>query len=67
MRQFENGATYIDLNAGTLPEREPEDMVWFVETVQEALPDAILCFDSANHHALRAELKRRNVSRCSIL
>ncbi len=57
-RQFENGATYIDLNAGTLPEREPDDMVWLVETVQEALPDATLCLDSANHHTLRAGIEK---------
>jgi 5-methyltetrahydrofolate--homocysteine methyltransferase len=52
--QFENGATYIDINAGTMPQRESDDMVWLVETVQEAVPDANLCLDSANHHALRA-------------
>ena len=30
-RQAEAGATWIDVNAGTSPEREPEDMVWLVE------------------------------------
>jgi 5-methyltetrahydrofolate corrinoid/iron sulfur protein methyltransferase len=53
-RQFESGASYLDINAGTLPQREPEDMVWLVEIVQEAVPDATLCLDSANHEALRA-------------
>ncbi|MCA1961122.1 MAG: dihydropteroate synthase [Desulfomonile sp.] len=53
-RQFENGATYLDVNAGTVPAREPDDMIWLVETVQEAAPDAILCLDSANADALRA-------------
>jgi len=53
-RQFESGATYLDVNAGTLPAREPDDMIWLVETVQEAAPDAILCLDSANTEALRA-------------
>jgi 5-methyltetrahydrofolate corrinoid/iron sulfur protein methyltransferase len=58
VRQYENGAAYLDLNAGTVPKREPEDMVWLVETVQEALPDAMLCLDSANHHALRAGIEK---------
>jgi 5-methyltetrahydrofolate--homocysteine methyltransferase len=52
--QFENGATYIDVNAGTMPQREADDMVWLVETVQDAVPEAILCLDSVNPHALRA-------------
>jgi 5-methyltetrahydrofolate corrinoid/iron sulfur protein methyltransferase len=58
MRQYENGAAYLDLNAGTVPKREPEDMVWLVETVQEALPDAMLCLDSANPRALRAGIEK---------
>lgn len=53
-RQFEEGAKYIDVNAGTLPAREPEDMAWLVDIVQEAVPEAVVCLDSANHHALRA-------------
>ena len=44
LRQFQSGATYLDLNAGGLPEREPEDMAWLVETVQEAVPEATLCW-----------------------
>lgn len=58
VRQFENGAAFLDLNAGTLPQREPEDMVWLVGIVQEAVPDAMLCLDSANHQALRAGLEK---------
>ncbi len=57
MRQFEAGATYLDVNAGTVPSREPEDMVWLVEIVQEAAPDATLCLDSANNKALRAGIE----------
>jgi 5-methyltetrahydrofolate corrinoid/iron sulfur protein methyltransferase len=52
--QFENGASYLDINAGTLPQREPEDMQWLVQNVQDAAPEAILCLDSANPTALRA-------------
>ncbi|MGO9572686.1 MAG: dihydropteroate synthase [Desulfomonilaceae bacterium] len=57
-RQFESGASYLDINAGTLPEREPEDMVWLVGVVQEAVPDGTLCLDSANHKALRAGIEK---------
>ena len=28
------GATWLDVNAGTHPSREPDDLVWLVETVQ---------------------------------
>jgi 5-methyltetrahydrofolate corrinoid/iron sulfur protein methyltransferase len=58
VRQFENGASYLDLNAGTLPQREPEDMAWLVEVAQEAVPEATLCLDSANHQALTAGIEK---------
>ena len=57
-RQFEEGAAYLDVNAGTLPKREPEDMAWLVEIVQEAVPEALLCLDSANPQALRAGIEK---------
>ncbi|MBM3301764.1 MAG: dihydropteroate synthase, partial [Deltaproteobacteria bacterium] len=49
---------YLDINAGTLPQREPEDMAWLVESVQEAVPDARLCLDSASHQALRVGIEK---------
>jgi len=52
-RQAEAGAHYLDVNAGTAAGREPEDLVWLIETVQ-AVVDLPLCLDSANPHALRA-------------
>ncbi|MGD9503486.1 MAG: methyltetrahydrofolate cobalamin methyltransferase [Syntrophobacteraceae bacterium] len=57
-RQFEAGAKYLDVNAGTMPQREPEDMEWLVDNVQEAAPDAVICLDSANPKALRAGIDR---------
>lgn len=54
--QAEGGATYLDVNAGTAPEREPDDMVWLVNNVQEAC-DLPLCLDSANPAALKAGLE----------
>ncbi|MGA2403235.1 MAG: dihydropteroate synthase [Syntrophobacteraceae bacterium] len=58
LRQFQSGASYIDINAGSLPEREPEDMAWLVETVQDAVPEATLCLDSPNHKALRTGIDK---------
>lgn len=58
LRQFQSGASYLDVNAGSLPEREPEDMAWLVQTVQEAVPDATLCLDSPNHAALRTGIEK---------
>jgi 5-methyltetrahydrofolate corrinoid/iron sulfur protein methyltransferase len=55
--QFENGARYLDINAGTLPAREPEDMAWLAQNVQEAAPDALLCLDSGNPAALEAGIE----------
>jgi cobalamin-dependent methionine synthase I len=54
--QAEAGADYIDVNAGTTPDREPEDMAWLVKTVQAAT-DKPACIDSPNPEALRAGLE----------
>jgi len=58
LRQFQSGASYLDINAGSLAGREPQDMAWLVEIVQEAVPDAALCLDSVNHRALRAGIEK---------
>lgn len=55
VRQAEAGAERIDVNAGTRPDREPDDLAWLVETVQEAT-GVPLCLDSANPAALEAAL-----------
>jgi 5-methyltetrahydrofolate--homocysteine methyltransferase len=55
-QQAEAGAHWLDVNAGTAPEREPEDLVWLVRTVQAAV-DLPLCLDSTNATALAAALK----------
>ncbi|MBU1170255.1 MAG: dihydropteroate synthase [Proteobacteria bacterium] len=57
LSQVQAGSHYLDVNAGTSPEREPDDMVWLVETIQETT-DAPLCLDSANPKALKAALDR---------
>lgn len=55
MAQVEAGADALDVNAGTAPDREPEDMVWLINTVQEVV-DKPLCLDSPNPDALLAGL-----------
>ena len=57
--QTEAGSAYLDVNAGTAPEREPDDMIWLVENVQ-AVSDLPLCLDSANPAALKAGLETVN-------
>lgn len=54
-RQAEAGASWIDVNAGTRSDREPDDLVWLVQTVQ-AVVDVPLCLDSANPQALAAAI-----------
>lgn len=55
-RQVEAGADYLDVNAaGAQRSKEPEDLVWLVESVQSAV-DVPLCLDSANPEALMAAL-----------
>ncbi len=49
------GAAWLDINAGTNPKREPEDLIWLVETVQTVV-DTPLSLDSANPAALQAAI-----------
>lgn len=53
--QYENGANYIDVNAGVFVGREAEYLKWLVTTVQEAL-DAPCCIDSPDPGAIEAAL-----------
>lgn len=50
-KQTEAGADWLDANAGTKPEKEPEDLIWLVEQIQAAV-DTPICLDSANPAAL---------------
>lgn len=51
--QDKAGSDYLDVNAGSTPDREPEDLAWLVENTQ-AVSDLPLCLDSANPAALKA-------------
>jgi 5-methyltetrahydrofolate--homocysteine methyltransferase len=55
-RQEEGGAHWLDVNAGTHPDRELEDLVWLVDTIQ-AVVQVPLCLDSANPEALTEAIK----------
>lgn len=50
--QADAGADYIDVNAGTFLEKEPECLQWLVETIQAAV-DLPCCLDSPSPAALR--------------
>ena len=54
--QADAGADWLDVNAGTHPSREPDDLVWLIEMVQ-AVTDVPLCLDSANPKALSVAIK----------
>jgi len=54
--QVEAGADLLDINAGTTPDREADDLAWLVRIVQEAT-EVPLCLDSTNPIALIEALK----------
>lgn len=55
MKQVEAGAAFVDVNAGTFVDAEPELLTWLVTTVQSAT-GAPCSIDSANPAAVEAAL-----------
>lgn len=55
-QQAELGASFIDVNPGTVGDKEVEDAVWLVKTAQAAT-DKPLCFDTPNPTAMAAALE----------
>jgi cobalamin-dependent methionine synthase I len=53
--QVDAGADVLDINAGTASDREPDDIIWLINVVQEVV-DKPLCLDSPNPDALLAGL-----------
>ena len=51
--QSEAGADWLDVNAGTHPAQEPDDLTWLIENIQ-AVVETPLSLDSANPVALQA-------------
>lgn len=56
VKQFNAGASYIDVNAGMFHSDEPERLVWLINTIQEVL-NAPFSIDSPNPKAIEAALK----------
>jgi len=54
--QVDAGADLLDINAGSTPDNETQDLIWLVETVQDAI-DIQLCLDSSRPEPLMAALK----------
>lgn len=54
-RQVEGGAHWLDVNAGTHPDREVDDLAWLIDLIQ-AVTDVPICLDSANPRALAAAI-----------
>jgi len=42
VRQAEAGSAWLDVNAGTHPDQEPDDLIWLIETIQPEV-DIPLC------------------------
>ena len=55
LKQTEAGASWLDVNAGTHPEREPDDLIWLINTIQSVV-DTPLSLDSANPAALQVAI-----------
>ena len=55
-KQAEAGSTWLDVNAGTHPEKEPDDLVWLIENIQSVI-ETPLSLDSANPKALEIAIK----------
>jgi len=56
LKQSAAGAAWLDINAGTHPSQEADDLIWLIETVQ-AVVDTPLCLDSANPAALQIAVR----------
>lgn len=54
--QVDSNADYLDVNAGTNPDRELEDMLWLIDIVQ-GMTDIPICIDSSSADTLKAALE----------
>jgi len=59
LKQTESGSTWLDVNAGTRPDKEPEDLIWLIENIQSVV-DIPLALDSANPKALSVAIQAVN-------
>jgi len=58
-KQSEAGSAWLDVNAGTHPDREPDDLIWLIESIQSVV-DTPLSLDSANPKALNIAIQAVN-------
>jgi 5-methyltetrahydrofolate--homocysteine methyltransferase len=56
LEQANAGADYLDVNAGTGPDREAADMLWLLDVVQSAA-DVPVCIDSSSPATLKLALE----------
>ncbi len=59
LKQAEAGSHWLDVNAGTHPDKEPDDLIWLIENIQSVV-DTPLCLDSANPAALHVAITAVN-------
>jgi cobalamin-dependent methionine synthase I len=59
IKQAEAGSAWLDVNAGTHPDREPDDFTWLIETIQSVV-SIPLSLDSANPKALDIAVRAVN-------
>jgi 5-methyltetrahydrofolate--homocysteine methyltransferase len=59
-RQAEAGAAWLDVNSGTSPSREANDLIWLIQTIEAVVQEIPLCLDSANPAALNVALQAVN-------
>ena len=58
-KQVEAGISWLDVNSGTHPDNEPEDLAWMIKNI-ESVVDVPLALDSANPEALKAAIQLVN-------
>ena len=58
-KQAEAGSAWLDVNAGTHPDKEPDDLIWLIETIQSVV-ETPLSLDSANPQALKLAFQAVN-------
>ncbi|NLD50064.1 MAG: dihydropteroate synthase [Clostridiaceae bacterium] len=61
-KQYEAGASFIDINAGAFGPNEVRDMEWLVNVIQEKV-DIPFSIDSPNPNAIEAALKANRKSK----
>ncbi|MEZ4642631.1 MAG: dihydropteroate synthase [Chloroflexota bacterium] len=59
LKQADAGSNWLDVNAGTHPDKEPDDLIWLIENIQSVV-DTPLALDSANPKALNVAIEAVN-------